>query len=89
LPPHAWVYFVPSPDGFGQFQQVGVSDDGRFSSPMMVPGSYRVLAFKNQQPNLPYRDAEAMRAYETKGQVIHLAPGQKATLQLQIISSTE
>ncbi len=55
----------------------------------MVPGSYRVLAFKNQQPNLPYRDAEAMRAYETKGQVIHLAAGQKATLQLQTISSTE
>ncbi len=89
LPPHAWVYFVPSPDSLGQFQQVGVSDDGRFSSQMMVPGSYRVLAFKNQQPNLPYRDAEAMRAYETKGQVIHLAAGQKATLQLQTISSTE
>jgi hypothetical protein len=55
----------------------------------MAPGSYRVLVFKNQQPNLPYRDAEAMRAYETKGQVIHLAARQKATLQLQTISSTE
>jgi hypothetical protein len=89
LPLHAWVYFVPLPDSPGQFQQVAVSDDGRFTSQMMAPGSYRVLAFKNQQPNLPYRDAEAMRAYETKGQVIHLAAGQKATLQLQTISSTE
>jgi len=26
-----------------------------------------------------------MKAYETKGQVIHLAPGQKANLQLSII----
>jgi hypothetical protein len=89
LPPHACVYFVPLPDSAGQFQQVGVSDDGTFASQMMAPGSYRVLAFKNQQPNLPYRNAEAMQAYETKGQVIHLAPRQKATLQVPLISGSE
>jgi hypothetical protein len=55
----------------------------------MAPGSYRVLAFANRQPNLPYRDAEAMSAYDTKGQVIHLAAGQKATVQVQLISSSE
>jgi hypothetical protein len=86
---HAWVYIVPLPDSPGQFQQIAVSEDGRFNSQTMAPGGYRVLALKNQQPNLPYRDAEAMRAYETKGQVVHLAPGQKATLQVQIISSSE
>jgi hypothetical protein len=47
------------------------------------------MAFKTQQPHLPYRDAEAMRAYETKGQVVHLPAGQKTSVQLQIISSTE
>lgn len=87
--PHAWVYFAPLPDSPGQFQQIPVSEDGKFTSQMMAPGSYRVLTFKNRQPNLPYRDAEAMRAYETKGQVIHLAPGQKAALQVQLISSSE
>jgi hypothetical protein len=55
----------------------------------MPPGVYRVLAFANQQPNLPYRDAEAMRAYESKGQVVHLSAGQKASVQLQLIPSIE
>jgi hypothetical protein len=85
----AWVYCVPLPDSAGQFQQLGVSADGTFTSPMMTPGDYRVLAFATQQPNLPYRDPEAMRAYESKGPVIHLAAGQKANVQLQVIANSE
>jgi len=87
--PRAWVYCVPLPDSAGQFQQLGVSAEGSFSSHMMAPGDYRVLAFATQQPNLPYRDEEAMRAYESKGTVIHLAAGQKATVQVQLIPSNE
>lgn len=87
--PKAWVYCVPLPDSAGQFQQLGVSADGTFTSPMMTPGDYRVLAFAKQQPNLPYRDPEAMRAYESKGPVIHLAAGQKANVQLQVIANSE
>ena len=45
----------------------------------------RVLAFAHPKENLPYRDPQAMKAYETKGQVVHLAPGQKTNLQLPII----
>ncbi len=84
-----WVYCVPLPDSSGQFQLLSVSPEGKFNSPMMEPGTYRVMALKNQQPNLPYRDAKAMRAYETKGQVVHLSAGQKATVQLQIIPGSE
>jgi len=29
-----------------------------------------------------------MKAYETKGQIVHFAPGQKVTLQLQVISDS-
>jgi hypothetical protein len=87
--PKAWVYCVPLPDSAGQFQQLGVSSDGTFTSQMMTPGEYRVLAFARQQPNLPYRDPEAMRAYESKGPVIHLAAGQKANVQLQLIANSE
>jgi len=85
----AWAYCVPLPDSGGQFQQLGVSADGKFVSSMMAPGDYRVLAFTRPQPNLPYRDPEGMKAYETKGQVIHLAAGQKTTVQVQAISSSE
>lgn len=88
--PPAWVYCVPLPDSPGQFQQLGISpSDGKFSSQTMAPGTYRVMAFKSRQPNLPYRDAEAMRAYDSKGQVVHLSSGQKATVQLQIVPGSE
>lgn len=87
--PQAWVYCVPLPDSHGEVHQAPVSSDGAFSFSMLAPGSYRVLAFSGQQPELPYRDPEAMRPYETKGQVIQVTAGQKAKMQLQLISSTE
>jgi hypothetical protein len=56
---------------------------------MMVPGTYRLLASRSSQLNPPYRDAEAMRAYESDGQVVHLSAGQKLSVQLPAIPSTE
>jgi hypothetical protein len=85
----AYVYCIPEPDSAGQFQQIWVFRDGKFTSQMTAPGSYRVLAFSRPQPNLPYRDVDAMRDYDTKGQTIHLVAGQKASLQLQVISSSQ
>ncbi len=87
--PQAWVYCIPLSDSPGQFQQIGVSPDGKFGSQTMAPGAYRVLALRNEQPNLPYRDAEAMRAYENSGQVVHLAASQKVNVQLQAIPNTK
>jgi hypothetical protein len=85
--PFAYVYCVPLSDSNGQFTHIGVSSDGKFTSPEMPPGAYRVFAFKHPQQDLEYRNAEAMRRFETKGQVVHLVPGQKEHLQLQLISS--
>jgi len=88
-PPRAWVYCVPLPDSPGQFAQLAVGDGGKFQSQTMVPGVYRLLAFKSPQANLPYRDAEAMRAYDAKGQVVHLSAAQKTSVYVQIISHNE
>ncbi len=79
----AWLYCVPLSESAGQFQEVGVSEDGRFTA-QMAPGDYRILAFSKVQ-RLPYRDAEAMKPYETKGEVVHLSAGQKTSVQVQII----
>ena len=85
-----FLFCVPMPDGAGELQQLGASStDGKFTSDRMVPGSYRVLAFRNPQPHLPYRDAEAMKAYDSLGTVVHLSPGQKTTVQVPIILSSE
>lgn len=90
--PTAVVYCVPLPDGPGEFTQLGFArteTETKFVSQNIAPGDYRVLAFKTDQPNLPYRDAESMKAYEAKGPVVHLTAGQKATIQLPGISEGE
>jgi hypothetical protein len=84
-----FIYCIPLPNNTGQFLQFGVSPDGKFDYRMVAPGVYRVIAFDNRQDELPYRDAEAMKAYESKGQIVHFAPGQKVSLQLQIVSGSE
>jgi hypothetical protein len=87
--PPGYVYCVPLPDSPGQFLELSVYSDGKFDYQMVAPGNYRVLAFKNQHRDIPYRDAEEMKLYETKGQIVHVAPGQKVSVQLEIISSAE
>jgi hypothetical protein len=84
-----FVYCIPLPDSSGQFMEVAVSYEGKFDYPRIAPGVYRVIAFDRQQRDIPYRDAEAMKAYETKGQIVHFAPGQKVSLQLQIVSGSD
>lgn len=85
----AFVYCVPLPESAGQFQPLVVSEDGKFNAQMMAPGDYRIVAFSVPRPNLPYRDAEAMKAYESQGQVVHLSAGQKTAVQLQNVISAE
>lgn len=84
----AYIYCVPLLDSPGQFRDLSTSD-GKFDAQMIAPGTYRVMAFKNRQPDLPYRDPEAMRTYESKGQIVHLSAGEKASVQLQIVSGSE
>lgn len=89
VPIGARVYCVPLPESAGQFEEIGISQDGKFSAQMMAPGDYRIMAFSKPQPRLPYRDLEAMKAYETSGQVVHLSAGQRMSVQVQVSASTE
>jgi hypothetical protein len=84
--PLAYVYCIPQPDSPGQLTQAWVSADGKINSQQMVPGVYRILAFKHPQNDLEYRNADAMRAYESKGQLVRLVGGQTEHLQLQLVS---
>jgi hypothetical protein len=86
-PAQVWIYCVPLPDSAGEFSQFGVAGDGKFTSMGMAPGDYRILAFSAPHPRLPYRDPEGMKAYESKGTVVHLGAGQKAAVQVQTILS--
>jgi hypothetical protein len=85
----AHLYCIPLPDSSGQFKEIPVSADGKFSEPQMPPGTYRMLAFDRPQSELEFRDPEAMRAYEAKGLLVRLVAGQKEHVQLPLISTTE
>ncbi len=83
----AVVYFIPVPDGPGKFTETGVNPDGSFDSSDMAPGAYRLLAFDREQPELEYRDPEAMRVFDSKGPVVHVAGGQNERVTLHLIST--
>jgi len=85
----AWVCLVPLPDSSGQFQQTWMSPVGESGDQQIPPGEYRVLAFDHQQPELEYRNPEAMQAYDGKGQVVRLVGGQKERITLPLISAGE
>lgn len=83
--PSAYVLCIPLPDGAGQFQQFGASPDGTIRGSSMAPGTYRVLAFAHRHDNFAYRDPQVLKAYESFGQVVTLAPGQTQHVELQLV----
>ncbi len=85
----AFVCLISQAGEPGQFLQFGTDEEGKFDVTTVAPGKYLALAFDTQVPDLPYRDVEAMKSYESKGRMVQLAPGQKETLELQIISGTD
>lgn len=87
--PRAYIYCIPLPDSTGRFLDFSTFPDGTFDYQQVTPGAYRVIAFDSEQRDIPYRDAEAMKVYESKGQVVHFAPGEKVSLQLQTIPGIE
>lgn len=79
-----WLYCIPMPESAGQFQQVAISSDGTFGTLSVAPGNYRLLAFSTQQQQIPYRDAEAMKAYDGKGPIVHIDGSQKVSAQVPL-----
>lgn len=80
------VYCVPIGDGVGPPMQSRSWSNGHYLFVGLAPGDYRVLAFDAPQ-QFEYRNPAAMRAYDSKGAVVHVLPGQKAQIQVPIIES--
>ena len=81
------AYLVPLPDSGGEFRQVVVGGTASFSFAQVPPGTYRVLAFDREDPELEYGDVEAMQAYDGKGIVVRLVAGAKEHVKVPLISS--
>jgi hypothetical protein len=55
----------------------------------VAPGSYRLLVFPRQQPELEYENPEAMKSYESKGIVVRVVAGQKEHVRIPMVSPSE
>lgn len=87
--PQYHVYFVPVGGSPGQFRQTIGGPDGTFAQEQLPPGTYRVLAFDREQEDLEYASEEALRKFESKGQIIHIGAGQKERLRLRLIPGSD
>lgn len=86
----AYVYCVSTSDSAGYFAQMNVaSNGGQLASIAVPPGAYQLLAFSESDPGLEFRNPEAMRAYNGKGQVVRVGPGEKQRVQLHVIGPNE
>lgn len=75
-----FVYLLPLNYGEGQLRAVPTLPDSTFQLQQIPPGTYRVLAFAQQQEELEGLIPQALPKYESKGQVVYLSPGKKVTL---------
>jgi len=82
------VVFLPITDSTGQFRQTWISPNGDFNLPQLPPGEYRVIAFDHWPEDLEYESAEAMRKYQSKGQLLRVVAGQSEHLRLSLESGS-
>ena len=88
LPRISFIVLLPTGSS-GHFAQAYASADGKFSAANVAPGSYRVLAFRGQPIQLPFRDAEAMRRYDGKGPTVTVAAGQSQQIDVPLLDEAE
>jgi hypothetical protein len=84
-----YVFFLPVSEGSGQYRAATSNPDGSFTVEQLPPGTYRVLAFDSEQEDLAYTNQEALRNFESQGQIIHVTAGQKEHLRLKTITRGE
>lgn len=61
---------------------------GTFQVTGLAPGSYHVYAF-DQLDGVEYANPEAMKPFRSKSAAVTLSPGQKATVQVELIKRAE
>jgi hypothetical protein len=83
-----FVYFVPTNDS-GQMKQTWLGPDGNFRVQQLPPGTYQVLAFDRQQPELEFANQDVMSRYDSKARVISVAAGQSENVQLSLITGNQ
>jgi hypothetical protein len=87
--PSYYVYFLPVTGSGGQFREMFGLPDGSFRQEQLPPGTYHVLAFDREQDDLVGASEETLRKFVSAEQLIEVAPGQKESLSLKVISGDD
>jgi Carboxypeptidase regulatory-like domain len=83
-PTTAYVHVVPL-NNLTRDEQMLPTGTGKLSLDGVAPGQYLLLATP-AGTQLAFRDAERLRRYETEGKRIHLSPGEKTEIRLDVIA---
>ena len=78
------VYAIPV--GGGAMRWFNSRVNRKYALQQAPVGDYRVLAFDSPQ-DMEWRNPVAMRAYESKGQVVHVAAGETAKVRVKLDTS--
>jgi len=78
------VYCIPLSGEGGMARKFSNQFNGKYVLPQVPPGDYRILALDTPQP-LEYRNPVVLRTYESQGQRVHVAAGQRVQVTLQPI----
>ncbi|HLY20780.1 MAG TPA: carboxypeptidase regulatory-like domain-containing protein [Bryobacteraceae bacterium] len=86
LPPGAVVALVPDAAHKKTATKLEpVGRDGHFRIQAIAPGTYKLFAFEDADPNQVMYDPDFLRPFESQGQSIEIAEGGKESVQLKII----
>ena len=83
------LFCLPTGHDAAQVTAGSAGADGRFSIENLAPGQYRVIAFRHREENLEYRNEDAMHRFDTKGVLVTLAAGQKAEIDVPVLTGED
>ncbi len=88
VPSRSFILLLPT-DAGGRFTQSFAGPDGTFSVSNLPPGGYRAFAVGSLAVQIPYRDPEAMRAYDGKGTTFTATGGEQVRVEAPLLDSSE
>jgi hypothetical protein len=87
-PSPGWIYLIPLGASATPVYSIRSGSDGSFNFSYLPPGSYQAMAFEARHP-ANYRDPKAFADYGTYLRSVTISAGDKATLDLNAVPSTE
>jgi hypothetical protein len=83
-----WVYLIPAGPSATAVYSARSGSDGSFDLPNLPPGSYQAIAFESKH-SANYRDPKAMAAYSTYMHSAMVTAGNRASLDVVAVPTSE